>query len=307
MTRSSLFILALHVSFLAICQNKKETIALLTSSRDSAEAIILEQQAVLAENSKRIENLEDSLQLERDEVAQLWNEEVRLLDSVKLLVQKIEEAEERLQFTKEIVDNHGRLIDVLQDSLSVLNRVYSKMKVRSEFTSGAFTEDETQFILNHFVNYVSNLDSDKEGYPTRVSHFPDEFIVHHEGIIGYVPSVRIQKNFIPELSGDLDADGVFEILFFVEVSGGGALAWQEMFCLKLFPNASYFLFSVDIPTFCPGGLEDRGKIGDYKGIQNGELSFWSSCYSPDDPDCCPSVDAPTRCVFKNDKLLRILD
>lgn len=91
-----------------------------------------------------------------------------------------------------------------------------------------------------------------------------------------------------QITGDLNADGVDDIVVSVESNSGGNSSYTNYY-LFLSNNGKYELSnpdSWDIPAQCD--KEGYGRFVLMK-ISNGKLIGESQCMTDDDPRCCPSV------------------
>ncbi|MBU3675740.1 MAG: hypothetical protein FGM54_00950 [Chitinophagaceae bacterium] len=104
----------------------------------------------------------------------------------------------------------------------------------------------------------------------------------------------------PILEGDLNGDQIDDLILSVHTEGGGGggnIWWQDLF-VYIKENNGYKLMSVS------SDKEISGCNGDFraKEIKNNRLIGNSSCYTDDDPRCCPSLEYKTIIKFENNKL-----
>jgi len=104
-----------------------------------------------------------------------------------------------------------------------------------------------------------------------------------------------------QLFGDLNADGVDDIVVSVESNSGGNTSYTNYY-LFLSKNGKYELAnpdSWDIPSQC-----DKEGYGRFvlMEISNGKLIGESQCMTENDPRCCPSVIYTTVFEFNDGSL-----
>lgn len=161
--------------------------------------------------------------------------------------------------------------------------------------------DENIFnqILNHYSKDYKNEKIEKEENDSLISI---SFVSKDEDFFTPLLTVYIPKKKKNYISGDLNKDGLNELLVSIETQGGGQggnVWWNDIFVF-LNVNNSYILSSFKkSPDLC--GCKD-GYFYPEK-IENGVIKGKSSCYNWDiDAHCCPSLEFETIIKFDQGKL-----
>ena len=264
MRKSVILLLLLFYALIGFSQSKKDQIEMLNLRVDSLNSVIFEK-------SNDILNYQTQLKQLQTEIKDL---EAKYIS---------------LEFkTTNKTTELNQFIRRLNDSLSVTRKEILKLTSTRDFSNGQFTEQETQFIIDYFTNQLKIRESSE----VVVNKVNDELVIQIKGELGYVHSYSLSTSYNPELAGDLDEDGSFEILFQVERSFGGTYAWLDLYCLKVIPDASYALFELGIE--CPCGINnDCGEsyFPEIVDISANEIIIQSRCYNYEDIGLTSEQDA----------------
>ena len=191
-------------------------------------------------------------------------------------------------------------ISLLNQELTTEKEISQKLRDLStirDFSDGTFNDDELAFITNYFkIELKSNVYNEEERESKAFIDSTD-IQVSLEGEAGYVPAFYFKRNYNTLLAGDLDKDGIHEIIFNVEETGGGNAVWFNYYCLKIFNGNRYEMFQIEFPCPC----KESEDCGDTRGwivdVSGDILTISSSCFLLDDATCCPSSDATSKYKF----------
>ena len=267
-------------------QSKKKQIITLKKSLDSVNQSLnnVKELTVQLENQKS----EIQARLEKKE-AQLISTNNSLINSNKKI--------------KELSDE----LNKLKDSITNFKNFIKKIESKRDFSNANFNDDELKYIISFFENEISK--SSENNQKTIVVNDTVGITVQIEGELGYVPAIFLERNFNKSLAGDIDKDGTYEILFAVEVTGGGTEYWSELYCLKIFPNNNYLLIRMEVPCACSG--IDSGNY-DCKepnttiiNVIDNRLTIESRCFLESDANCCPSTKIISEYKFQNNEIILI--
>jgi hypothetical protein len=175
-----------------------------------------------------------------------------------------------------------------------------QLKSVRDFSDGSFSTDEIDFITKYFKQELIDV-LEEDG--AEVSMDSTSVRVSSEGESGYVPAFDFPRTFNTSLAGDLDGDGTSEIIFTAEVTGGGTAYWDQLYCLKVFPNDGFLLFEMDVPCPCRGNYECRDPSLEVIDAKGDILTIRSSCFLDSDANCCPSLIKKFKYRFLNTSLL----
>jgi hypothetical protein len=113
--------------------------------------------------------------------------------------------------------------------------------------------------------------------------------------------VEINKTERMTLKGDIDKDGSEDLLLKVEMSEGST-TWHDLF---LFTRKNGFLILTAVASDPELAICTNNSYGgnfNAVAIRNGMITGLSSCYTIDDPECCPSVKVKTVVKLENNAL-----
>jgi hypothetical protein len=158
---------------------------------------------------------------------------------------------------------------------------------QENFGKGARLEETIDDTLIYMTYYNIPKDSnDYEGFLISIS----------------IPLIKQQDLFgaNPILEGDINNDGISDLVISVHTEGGGAGGnnWSQDIFAFIAENGIFKLVSVtpDIEFSGCDGIFRTEKILDNLIIGR------SSCYGPMDARCCPSEDYKTKVIFEKGKL-----
>lgn len=218
-------------------QTKKEQIEILQLKSDSLNQVIFQKNA-------EIKSLEEKVRSYHEK---------KIKDSVNCSFVKTDLLSQIQKLKSETRNN--------LDSIKSYKQIVKSLTFIRDFSNGIFTEDEYQYILNYFEHELINTFSD---FPTKTekSIHPNaeeySYMVSLVGETEEMPYISF-NNYNPELAGDLDNDGINEILFCVEYYTGGRILYQ-IYCLKVLPHNIFILFPLDLDEeeseFCNRHLDN---------------------------------------------------
>ncbi len=116
-------------------------------------------------------------------------------------------------------------------------------------------------------------------------------------LTAYIPSVK--KDYF---LGDLDSDGIDELVLSVNTEGGGGggnVWWNDIFLFKKVTDTFKLATSIESPKIC--GCES-GNFYPTK-IENGILYGTSVCWDKNDAHCCPSLEYESTVKLKENQLV----
>ena len=235
-----LLVIALFLSHTVLSQSKKEQIEKLTFQLSKLQNEVndmsikcLNEKKELLDSQKILENQISKMnfQLERTEI--MLEEEK---SNSQLLNSRIEELNKYEEKSKN--ELNSKIIE-LRDSINACQFKLDLANKKRDFTNGMFTDAEIAFLAKKFEIEVRKFSDEK----MVVEINEKEVIVHAEGERGYVPEIGFNRNFNTAFAGDLDLDGINEIIFYVWVSGGGSDVWGDLYCLKLMADGNFKLIS----------------------------------------------------------------
>lgn len=111
-------------------------------------------------------------------------------------------------------------------------------------------------------------------------------------LTAYISTVKNDYVF-----GDLDNDGIDEVVLSVNTEGGGGggnVWWNDIFLFKKVSDSFKLITSIESPKIC--GCESGNFYP--KTIQNGSLLGTSSCWDKNDAHCCPSLEYESTIKLK---------
>ncbi len=231
------------------------------------------------------------------------NIEIKKSDSnQKQLAVNLENKENELITAKSSLENLNiktldltQKLNLLIDSIEIYRNSISKLTFTRDFSNGNFNDNELMFIINYFKRELKQ--SSEEGLESKLLIDSTGITVHLEGELGYVPAFNFERNYNKSLAGDLDKDGINEILFNVGVTGGGTTYWEEIYCLKIFPNNNHMLFKIEVPCACSTNYECREPNTEIINVKDNVLIIESKCFLDTDTNCCPSSSIKSRYKF----------
>lgn len=260
-----------------VAQSKKEQIESLNLSVDSLEQSLKSEKKITLK-------LENQLTLVSDKLQKMEHELVISNDSLLRVSKK----------TGELI----QVINLLKDSIEIFRNSIKKSTSKMDLVNGTFNDEELNFIVNYFKEVLPYYSEEK-----LESKVTEHIYVHLEGELGYVPAIDFPRNYNQLLAGDLDKDGTNEILFNVEVTGGGTAYWGRIYCLKLLPNNTYLIDEIDVPCACTGKFKCRETNTEILSVKNNVLTIECRCFLDSDAECCPSSISNSRYQFINNELL----
>jgi hypothetical protein len=108
------------------------------------------------------------------------------------------------------------------------------------------------------------------------------------------------------IEGDINGDKKKDLIVTVHTEGGGAggNVWSQDLFTFINNNEKFKLINIiedSELTGCTSGLYQ----GNFRAqtIRSGKLIGFSSCYTSEDPRCCPSMEYETTIAFENNKLI----
>ena len=115
--------------------------------------------------------------------------------------------------------------------------------------------------------------------------------------------MTLSKNQRKALSGDLDGDGINDLIVQPRLSQGGNSAWRELFVFL--KKGNDFEFKTSASCYDLAQYKGNSHSGHFipKEISNGELSGTSVSYRDDDAACCPSVKVGTTVRLVKNRLV----
>ena len=176
-------------------------------------------------------------------------------------------------------------------------------------TNSATTEtvNDSQFIDNYIINAIidhyksstTKMETEKTDTLLTISfrNIPSEDDAF-DGIGLRVYISKMKKDYI---FGDIDNDGVPDLIVSIDTEGGGGggnVYWNDLFVF-LSKNGKFALTSfIDSPEVrgCRAGQFFPDKI------ENGLILGKSICWAENDPRCCPSLEYLTTITFDGKQL-----
>jgi len=135
-----------------------------------------------------------------------------------------------------------------------------------------------------------------------------KFLFKEDSDYSNVGVAYISKMRNDYLHGDLDRDGVDEIICCVSWEGGGSSWWNDILLFKQTKNAYKLIAFQQSPNLC-GCKEGTNEGGSYGGnfypekIENGIVIGKSICWTKNDAHCCPSLKFNTTVKFEKNQLV----
>jgi hypothetical protein len=277
-------ILFLILSITVFGQSKKEEILNLNNSIDSIQNLLLQERNLLSSTKLELFKVYDSLNFHIKE-NQLKNE------IITTNLQKLEQLNKK---------NSS-----LNDSLSIQIQLNRRLTAQRDFSNSLLKDKEIDFIIAYFKQKLKVFEND---YPGQISFQEEDGIitVHSPGEIGYVPAFMFSKKLKPSLFGDLENDGIQEVIFEVEVTAGGTALWKEIYCLKYITTEKFLLIKLDFPCPCINvsyDLDCRDPNPHIIGNKQNIIEIESPCYKEMDGDCCPSIITKAKYIFEGTELI----
>jgi len=220
---------SLLFSLCAICvlsnaffgQSKKDQIEFLTYKNDSLNSLLIKK-------INRIETLEETVKFLIDRKRD---------DSLNCIIQMNQSINQ--------IDNLKEKLRKQSDSLNILREQIKSLTHVRNFSDGIFTDKEYQFILNYFeekllwtFSFYSRIEKNISNYENK-GYYTARLVGESEE--EEAPYISF-SDYNPELAGDLDNDGIYEILFSIDFNTGGLTQFNELYCLKVFPNNVFECF-----------------------------------------------------------------
>jgi hypothetical protein len=284
MVRNLFLISNLILTMTVFGQSKKEEILKLNNSIDS------------------IQNL---LHQERNLLSSTKLELFKVYDSLKFQIQENQTKNEIINSNLLKIENLNKKNSILNDSLVLQIQLNRRLTEQRDFSNNLLNDKEIDFIITYFKRKLKVFEND---FPGQIAFQEEDGIitVHSPGEIGYVPAFIFSKELKLSLFGDLDNDGIQEVIFEVEVTAGGTSVWKEIYCLKYITAERFLIFKLDFPCPCSEISYDSdcrdpnpSIIGNKKNI----IEIESPCYKEIDPDCCPSIMKKARYIFEGTEII----
>jgi hypothetical protein len=177
---------------------------------------------------------------------------------------------------------------------------------------------DTNVIDNEVLDYIKSYYKTEYGKGTRLEESESDTIADlvyynipkdsndYDGLlIGITIPKKVRMNLFdaePILYGDLNNDGIEEIVITVHIEGSGAggnTSTQELFVFQKI-NGKYKIITItnnNEISYCQSGIFRA------KEIKNGILIGNSYCYKEEDPRCCPSLEYITKVQLIKNKLI----
>ena len=224
--RYSIFTLLMVLCWVSLGQSKKDQIEFLTHKNDSLNSLHINE-------INRIQTLQETVKSLIDR---------KLDDSLNCIIQMNQSINQ--------IDNLKEKLRKQSDSLNIIRQQIKTLTQIRDFSDGIFTENEYKFILNYFGQellwafpYYSGIEKNISRYENK-EYFNVSLV--GESKVEEVPYISF-SDYNPELAGDLDNDGIYEILFSIDFNTGGLTQINQLYCLKVFPNNVFELFQLEFP------------------------------------------------------------
>jgi len=265
-------------------QSKKEEIFKLNYSIDSIQNLLLQERNVLSSTKLEL---------------------FKVYDSLKFQIQENQSKNEIINSNLIRLENLKKQISSLNDSLALQIQLNRRLISQRDFSNNLLKDKEIDFIVTYFKRKLKVFEND---YPGQITFQEEDGIitVHSPGEIGYVPAFIFSKELKPTLFGDLDNDGIQEVIFEVEVTAGGTAAWKEIYCLKYINTEKFLIFKLDFPCPCSEISYDsdcRDSNPNIIGNKKNIIEIESPCFKEMDAECCPSNMKKARYIFEGTELI----
>ncbi len=183
-----------------------------------------------------------------------------------------------------------QIIKHYNDTSSTMKADYSDSSVSVVWFFSSELQDEVgdmETITDTSLDYqIKDTDTVIAGEADLQSDYPSD-------IGGISQTIDFSKFVRDHVKGDINNDGNDDLIITVMVSGGGSAAWNEIFTF-IFQNNIYMLNGITHGTKicgCSDGNFTPTKIAD------GNLHGVSTCWTPEDAHCCPSLEYNTTVAF----------
>ncbi|MFN8154980.1 MAG: hypothetical protein U0Y08_11875 [Bacteroidia bacterium] len=205
----------------------------------------------------------------------------------------------------------GVTIDSLKlnsDSLTLPADVIDQIIKHYNDTSNTMKADNTDSTVSVVWFYTSELEGEEGIMDTNtdtswnyqlgdsnvVNSGEVEFQSDYPSDVGGISqTVDFSKFIHDQVKGDINNDGIDDLIVTVMVTSGGSAAWDEIF-IFIFQEGRYILNGMSrCPDIC------GCSTGTFKPIKiaNGQIVGTSTCWTPEDAQCCPSLEYNTTVTF----------
>jgi hypothetical protein len=206
---------------------------------------------------------------------------------------------EEANVVKQVSKQQNSRDTIIKDEESILKESSRDFKIKK------FNQNEIDFIVKEFQKQVAEIGQGQDYGTTKTAIYKDDENVIEialKGERGYVPSISFEIEPDVWVGGDLDQDGINEILFSTHVGYGGTAMWYELYCLKIDKKGSYSLIKLDAPCPCRNGLSCNEPTGVLVGFNKNIVTLSAQCFAEGDAMCCPSLISNQKYRFQKNQL-----